>query len=105
MKKYHLINSLAKLESLLGITYENIDREAFEKFLFQHPLRFTDYLLEQIKYSKAIAKQYLPDPRELEPVGLERPYPGILKTGIPGLERIYLDRVILMPTSQCFAYC
>jgi len=105
MKKYHLINSLEKLESLLDITYENIDRDAFEKFLFQHPLRFTDYLIEQIKYSPAIAKQYLPDPRELEPVGLERPYPGILKTGIPGLERIYLDRVILMPTSQCFAYC
>lgn len=105
MKKYHLINSLEKLETLLGKKYRNIDREAFEKFIFTHPLRFTDYLLEQIKYSKAIAKQYLPDPRELEPVGLERSFPGILKTGVPGLERIYLDRVILMPTSQCFAYC
>lgn len=105
MKKYHLINSLDKLETLLGKKYKNIDREAFGKFLFQHPLRFTDYLLEQIKYSKAIAKQYIPDPRELEPVGLEKPFTGVMKTDIPGLERMYLDRVILMPTSQCFAYC
>ena len=105
MKKYHLINSLDKLESLLGKKYKNIDREAFGKFIFQHPLRFTDYLLEQIKYSKAIAKQYIPDPRELEPIGLEKPFTGVMKTGIPGLERMYLDRVILMPTSQCFAYC
>jgi lysine 2,3-aminomutase len=105
LKKYHLINNLEKLETLLDRTYENIDREAFGKFIFQHPLRFTDYLLEQIKYSEAIAKQYIPDPRELEPVGLEKPFTGVMKTGVPGLERMYLDRVILMPTSQCFAYC
>lgn len=105
MQKYHHINSLEKLEQLLNISYKKIDREKFSKFIFTHPLRFTDYLLEQIKYSKAIAKQYLPDPRELDPVGLEKPFTGVMKTGIPGLERMYLDRVILMPTSQCFAYC
>lgn len=105
MKKYHLINSLEKLETLLGKKYRNIDRVAFSKLIFDHPLRFTDYLIEQIKYSQAIAKQYLPDPRELDPVGLEKPFTGVMSTGIPGLERMYLDRVILMPTSQCFAYC
>ncbi|MDP3975556.1 MAG: radical SAM protein [bacterium] len=80
-------------------------RAEFEKFIFQHPLRFTDYLLRQIKRSPAVAKQYLPDPRELDPVGLEKPLTGQINTGVPGLERMYLDRVILMPTSQCFAYC
>jgi|CXWL01.1.fsa_nt_gi lysine 2,3-aminomutase len=105
MKKYHLINSLEKLEALIGKEYRNIDRTAFSKLIFDHPLRFTDYLLEQIKYSPAIAKQYLPDPRELDPIGLEKPFTGVMTTGIPGLERMYLDRVILMPTSQCFAYC
>lgn len=102
---YHLINSLEKLETLLEKKYRGIDREAFSKEIFQHPLRFTDYLLKQIKKYPAIAKQYLPDPRELDPVGVEKPFTGLIQTGVPGLERMYLDRVILMPTSQCFAYC
>lgn len=105
MKHYVNINSLEKLEVTLGVNYENIDRPAFSQFIFKHPLRFTPYLIEQIKKSPAIAKQYLPDPREMDPIGLERTLPGLMPTKIPGLERLYMDRVILMPTSQCFAYC
>lgn len=103
--KYHLIHSLKKLEKLLGKKYRGIDRSAFSKEIFQHPLRFTDYILKQIKKHPAIAKQYIPDPRELDPVGVEKPFTGVIRTDVPGLERMYLDRVILMPTSQCFAYC
>ncbi len=102
---HHLINNLDKLEKLLGKRYRNVNREAFSKEIFQHPLRFTDYLLRQIKKHPAIAKQYLPDPRELDSRGIEKPFTGVINTGVPGLERMYLDRVILMPTSQCFAYC
>ncbi len=100
-----LINSLDKLEKVLDKRYRGIDREKFSKEIFQHPLRFTDYLLKQIKKYPAIAKQYLPDPRELDSRGIEKPFTGVIETSIPGLERMYLDRVILMPTSQCFAYC
>ncbi len=100
------VNSLSNLESLLNINYEIPNREEFDKYIFQHPLRFTEYLLEQIKKHPSIAKQYIPDPRELEPEGEFKPaFSGGAKTGIPGLERLYLDRVILMPSSQCFAYC
>ncbi|MDF2379723.1 MAG: radical SAM protein [Candidatus Gracilibacteria bacterium] len=41
----------------------------------------------------------------MDPIGLDRTLPGLMPTQIPGLERLYMDRVILMPTSQCFAYC
>lgn len=99
------INSLTNLESLLSIKYDIPNREEFHNFIFQHPLRFTEYLLQQIKKYPSIAKQYIPDPRELEKAGEKKPFTGVLSTGIPGLERMYLDRVILMPSSQCFAYC
>ncbi|MDP2691603.1 MAG: radical SAM protein [Candidatus Gracilibacteria bacterium] len=105
MKNYQLINSLEKLESLFDLSYKIPNREEFSKYIFQHPLRFTPYLVEQIKCSPAVAKQYIPDPKELDKQGLEKTFTGIIGTGIPGLERMYLDRVILMPSSQCFAYC
>jgi KamA family protein len=99
------VNSLSNLESLLNISYDIPNRDEFNEYIFQHPLRFTEYLLEQIKKYPSVAKQYIPDPRELEPAGENKPFTGVLSTGIPGLERMYLDRVILMPSSQCFAYC
>jgi len=105
MKKYHLINNLAKLEKILERNYDIPNREEFSKYIFQHPLRFTPYLLEQIKAFPAIAAQYVPDPEELNSTGLQKPFVGQIQTKIPGLERMYLDRVILMPSSQCFAYC
>lgn len=106
MKHYHLVNTLEKLEVLLDRDFDIPNRQEFSRFIFEHPLRFTPYLLEQIKRFPSIAKQYIPDPRELEPEGEKKPaFTGGTKTGIPGLERLYLDRVILMPSSQCFAYC
>jgi len=66
---------------------------------------FTPYLLKQIKKFPSIAKQYLPDERELDKTGIKKPFVGLNNTGIDGLERMYLDRVAIMFTPQCFAYC
>lgn len=69
------------------------------------PVRLTDYLLKLSKSSPAVAKQFLPSTRELEENGSIKPFSGVMKTGIEGLERMYLDRCIIMPLNQCPAYC
>jgi lysine 2,3-aminomutase len=71
----------------------------------QMPVRVTGYLNELCKKSPALARQFLPDSRELDPKGNPKPWVGVLETGIPGLERMYPDRCIIMPISQCPAYC
>lgn len=105
MTTTHVVTSLSKLEQLLGKNYDIANRKQFDEYLFAHPLRFTSYLLQQIKTYPSIAKQYIPDPRELNPVGKKRTLTGVMRTGVAGLERLYLDRVILMPSPLCFAYC
>lgn len=66
---------------------------------------FTPYLQAQIEKYPSIARQYLPDERELDKTGIKKPFVGLNNTGIPGLERMYLDRVAIMFTPKCFAYC
>lgn len=69
------------------------------------PVRLTDHILKLSKKSPAVAKQFLPDTKELKGSGCEKPFLGIIETGIEGLERMYIDRCIIMPTNQCPAYC
>lgn len=68
-------------------------------------MRFSRYLLDLCARSEAVAKQFLPDPRELDTRGVRFTWEGVLPTGVPGLERMYLDRVVILPVNQCPAYC
>ncbi len=69
------------------------------------PARLTGYLENLCRKSPALARQFLPDVRELDARGALKPWTGVLTTGIPGVERMYLDRCIIMPFNQCPAYC
>jgi len=69
------------------------------------PVRLTDYLLELSKNSQAVAAQFLPEVDELKENGTEKTFEGVMKTGIEGLERMYVDRCIILPVLQCPAYC
>ena len=54
-----------------------------------------------------IARQYLPDPRELTRMPEERddPIGDDAHSPLPGLVHRYPDRVLLMPTTTCPVYC
>ena len=99
------IKTIEELEKLTGKKFPKNERESITKILETMPVRLTDYLLELSKSSPAVAAQFLPNINELKEDGLKKPFSGVMKTGIPGLERMYIDRCIIMPSSQCPAYC
>lgn len=69
--------------------------------------RLTPELSRLVKAQPAIARQFLPDARELiEFGGTEAPFEeGKLNHGIYGLERLYVDRAVITPHFECSAYC
>lgn len=113
LNSYHLnynmsiyqIKSIEELEKISGRKIPENQREKFQEILDKYPVRLTDLLIDLAKKSPGIARQFLPDIRELEQIGYEKPWVGVMETGIPGLERMYVDRCIIMPFNQCPAYC
>lgn len=70
------------------------------------PLRISAHLLPIVARSPAVARQFLPDVREVTTLtGHERAFCGVLSTGIEGVERLYPDRCVIMPQPTCPAYC
>jgi len=70
------------------------------------PVRLTPHLADLCRRSEAVAAQFLPDPREeLADQGHAFCFAGLLPTGARGVERIYPDRCVIMPTPTCPAYC
>lgn len=70
--------------------------------------RITPELRVLVEQSPAVAKQFLPDLRELIPFeGMtEEPFEeGKFAAGIYGLERLYTDRVVLTPYFDCSSFC
>ena len=64
-------------------------------------------LIEPGAADDPIARQYLPDPRELTRMPEERddPIGDDAHSPLPGLVHRYPDRVLLMPTTACPVYC
>ncbi len=68
--------------------------------------KISPYLASLMKKSPYVAKQFVPDPLELEEFGTEAPFEeGRENSSVYGLERIYADRVVLTPYFECSAYC
>lgn len=100
------IRAAEQLESLIGTKLDEATRRAFQETCERFPVRITLHLLDLMRRSPAVAAQFLPDPREVTTLqGDERCFSGLLETGIEGLERMYLDRCIVMPQPTCPAYC
>ncbi|MCA9667674.1 MAG: radical SAM protein [Myxococcales bacterium] len=81
------------------------DRDAMQAVLDQFPVRITRHLLDLMQRSPAVAAQFLPDTREVTTLGQDKCFSGLLELDVPGLERMYPDRVIIMPHHACPAYC
>lgn len=78
-------------------------REVLQRF----HAKMTPELSVLVRRSPAVARQFLPDARELvEFGGTEAPFEeGKLNHGLYGLERLYEDRAVLTPYFDCSAYC
>jgi len=101
------LSTTAQLEALTGRPVAPGQRAALQRVLAALPVRLTPHLLELASASAAVAAQYLPDPRELDPSSRGEPVPfaGLLTTGCAAVERIYRDRCVLLPVAACPAYC
>lgn len=73
----------------------------------QYRRRITPELRVLVEQSPAVAKQFLPDLRELASFGgTPEPFEeGKFAGGIYGLERLYLDRAVLTPYFDCSSFC
>jgi lysine 2,3-aminomutase len=69
--------------------------------------RLTPELSSLVKSSTAVARQFLPDVRELIDFGgTEAPFEaGKFNHAIYGLERVYADRAVITPYFDCSAFC
>jgi lysine 2,3-aminomutase len=97
---------LNAVELLRGRPYAPEQRSLVNLALRRFPLRLTAHLRELVGDSPAVAAQFLPDAREVtSTLGEQDTFLGLLPTGVPGLQRMYLDRCIVMPQMSCPAHC
>ncbi|MBN4066547.1 radical SAM protein [Simkania negevensis] len=78
-------------------------KEVYKRF----KVKVSPFLSRLMRESEAVRKQFLPSSNELiEFGGTATPFEeGREKEGIYGLERLYVDRVLLTPYFECSAYC
>ncbi len=100
-----VIRNVDELEKYTHLKIPQNQREKIQKVIEKYPVKFTDFLLRLFKKNPQIAKQFIPSVDELKTIGIHRPWVGKVETGIHGLERMYVDRTIIMPIFQCPAYC
>ncbi len=105
MSKIISPNSVRQLENLTGTKIPDKNKSGLQRIMKDMPVRLTGQLAGLCRHSPALARQFLPDIGELSGQGIKQTWVGILDTGIPGLERMYLDRCIILPYNQCPAYC
>src|SRR3972149_7644640 len=100
-----VFREVSRLATALDRSFPQSEAQQLQKVMEIFPVRLTAHLLKVIKKSPQVARQFLPTMEELDFVGYLRPFTGVLDTGIPGVLRMYLDRVVIMPINQCPAYC
>ena len=101
-----MIETVSQLRRYLPLT----DREAedIERVGRVYPWRITPYyagLMDPNDPACPIRRQAVPDPRELEPWGAPDPLEEERNAPVPGVIRVYPDRIAVVVTSRCPAYC
>jgi len=92
-----------RLEELLAVTVADDQRANLQRVIDTFPVRWSRHLCRQMRFSPAIARQYRPLASELEGDGAEHTWVGQLQHGI--VEQMYPNRVILLLSNACPAYC
>ncbi len=72
----------------------------------RYPVKVNEYCRKLAERSAAVSRLYLPDPRELEDLGLSSD--GLAEreqSPVPKLIRRYTDRAVVLTTTECFVRC
>ena len=101
-----MIETVSQLRRYLPLT----DRESgdIERVARVYPWRITPYyagLMDTENPACPIRRQAVPDPAELEPFGASDPLGEEGNSPVPGVIRVYPDRIAVIVTSRCPVYC
>lgn len=99
------IRDVDQLERLTGRPVAASERQGLQRALEAYPARLGEHLLSLAARSEAVARQYLPDPRELDGGGEEQPFVGLLSTGVDAVQRLYPDRCVVLLSGSCPGHC
>ncbi|KJS86987.1 MAG: lysine 2,3-aminomutase [Peptococcaceae bacterium BICA1-8] len=107
----HTIKDIATLETLLNISFDEVERKKLEKTLAKFPLSITPYYLSLINPENfrkdPVFKQAFPSPDELQ-VGsweMKDPLSEDKDSPVPGITHRYPDRVLFYISHVCSMYC
>ena len=83
-----------------------IDPQPLEAVVDRYPMRISPYYLSLIEaVGDPIWRQCVPDPRELEDIGLVDPLGEEDLSPVPAVIHRYPDRVIFLASGSCASYC
>jgi lysine 2,3-aminomutase len=101
-----MIESISQLGQFLSLT--DSETAGIERVGAVYPWRITDYyarLMDPADPGCPIRKQAVPDLRELECFGTEDPLEEEACSPVPGVIRVYPDRIAVVTTDRCPMYC
>lgn len=107
----HSIKTIAEVEELLEVKFQEKERKKLELTLKKFPLSITPYYLSLINaedyQNDPVFKQAFPSPRELriEKSDMADPLSEDKDSPIPGITHRYPDRVLMQVSNICSMYC
>lgn len=107
----HAVKDISTFEWLLGIRFQDEERQDLEKTILRFPLSITPYYLSLIDTNNIkndpVYKQCFPSPLELnvEKCDMSDPLSEELDSPAPGITHRYPDRVLFLVSNICAMYC
>jgi lysine 2,3-aminomutase len=101
-----MIETVPHLRNYLSLA--DGEAEDIERVARVYPLRITPYyaaLMDRDDPACPIRRQAVPDPAELDPYGADDPLEEEQNSPVPGVIRVYPDRIAVITTSRCPMYC
>jgi len=99
-----LAHALTGVEQLAA--HFDIDPTPLAPVVARYPLRITPYLLNLIEGpDDPLWRQFVPDPRELDPGGLEDPLGEENLSPVASVVHRYPDRALFLVSGACASYC
>lgn len=103
VERLYAIRDVRRLEALTGQTVPSAARADMQKVIDSYPVKLSSHILRQLRFSKAVAAQYLPFTKELANDGPAETWNGQNCDGL--IEQMYPNRVILLLSMRCPVYC
>jgi KamA family protein len=97
------VENVRRLERLTNVEVPESDRAAMQRVLELYPVRFSSHAVRQMRLSRDVAYQFVPDVDELDDEGLSHTWVGQFHRGV--IEQMYQNRVIFVLNMSCPVYC